>query len=110
MQEFGGDFVQKMALTAAVLFVFGMLYNALTAWMERNGYDRGYTAFLVVGGVAVTVVAVHWAIGWQAVLVLLLAFAASGIPMIIGSMMRHKMAEHQEMEEINHAAKEVLHG
>ena len=38
------------------LLVFGLLYNWLVGWLEANGHDRGYTAFLVVGGTAVTLV------------------------------------------------------
>lgn len=36
------------------LFVVGFLYNALVGWLERRGYDEGYTAVLVVVGVLIT--------------------------------------------------------
>jgi len=73
------------------LFLFGFLYNRLVEWLERNNYDEGYTAFLVVGGVAVTLAGLAL-LNWQAALVALGAFACSGFWMVIGSCQRHVLA------------------
>ncbi len=71
-----------------VLFVFGYLYDRAVTWLERNGYDEGYTALLVVGGVLVTLGGVA-AVDWRAALLGLGAFASSGFWMVIGSWWRH---------------------
>jgi predicted tellurium resistance membrane protein TerC len=74
-----------------VLFVFGFLYNLLIGWLERRGYDEGYTALLVVIGVAVTLIAYSFMDVVPAI-EMALAFAASGFWMVIGSWWRHVQA------------------
>lgn len=37
------------------LLIFGGVYNSIVARLEEKGHDRGYTAYLVVGGTLVTV-------------------------------------------------------
>lgn len=82
-----------------LLLLFGILYNRWVAGLERTGRDRGYTAFLVVVGVGVTVVG--WAVmTWDLTVMALgvLAFAASGTPMIIGSVQRYQAARRRDEE------------
>jgi hypothetical protein len=70
------------------LLVFGVGYNALIHHLEQRGYAEGYTAILVVGGVAITLGGVA-TLNYEAAMITLGAFAASGLPMVIGSMYRH---------------------
>lgn len=72
----------------AVLLLFGVGYNLLIAWMERKRYLHGFTAFAVVAGVLVTLAGVAL-VNWQAALLVLGAFCASGAPMVIGSIIRY---------------------
>lgn len=74
------------------LFTFGMMFNWFVGWLHRSGHSDGYTWLLVVAGVAVTVLASGLVVGWQAVLVLFACFTASGLPMAIGDMWRHRQA------------------
>ena len=68
------------------LLMFGLAYNALVhALGDRK---EGYTGLLVVAGVLVTLGAVAM-ISWQAALLSLGAFAASGTPMLVGDVVRH---------------------
>jgi hypothetical protein len=77
------------------LFLFGVVFAALV--YRSNGKHHGYTAFLVVIGVAVTVGATGPVIGWDRVIFLTLAFAASGISMIAGDIYREiKRRDHAE--------------
>ncbi len=55
------------------------------------------TRILVIGGVAYTVIAVSWIIGLQHTLIVAGAFAASGAPMVLGSIARH--ISHRRAEE-----------
>lgn len=82
------------------LAVFGVAYNALTAWLERNARHEGYTALLVVGGVFITVAASALVIGLQSALVVGAGFVCSGTPMIIGSVHRHVMMRERERETL----------
>lgn len=75
----------------AALFVFGFVYNLVVTWLERNGYDEGYTAILVVIGSLVTLGGAA-IIDWRGALVALGAFAASGFWMVAGSCWRHVRA------------------
>jgi predicted tellurium resistance membrane protein TerC len=79
------------------LFVFGFLYNLLIGWLERRGYDEGYTALLVVIGVAVTLVAYSFMDVVPAI-EMALAFAASGFWMVIGSWWRHVQARRRAQD------------
>lgn len=70
------------------LFVFGIGYNTLVAWLEHKGYIEGYLSLIVALGVAVTLGGVA-ILSIQAALIALFCFAASGTPMIIGSIWRY---------------------
>lgn len=87
-----------------ILVIVGIGYNALVAWIERNGYQHGYTSILVIGGVLITLTGVA-VIDVRAALVCLGAFAATGLPMVIGSIWR----EVRLREEIIKQIKEVGH-
>ena len=73
------------------LFVFGFVYNLAVEFLERKGYDEGYTAILVVTGTLVTLAGVA-IVHWGAALLTLGAFAASGFWMVLGSWWRHVRA------------------
>lgn len=70
------------------LALFGVGYNAFVSWAERRGYTEGYLSLVVALGVAVTLAGVA-VLSIEAALLSLGAFAASGTPMIIGSIWRH---------------------
>jgi Sec-independent protein translocase protein TatA len=80
--------VHLVAIMVLALLLFGYLYNLLVERLEQIGYNRGYTAFLVVVGTTVTLIASIAVIGLESVLKLMVLFAASGLPMIVGDMMR----------------------
>ena len=102
MNEIGTPFGTNsgtIAVTAAALFAFGIAYNYAVLHISRRGYSDGYTWLLVVVGVAVTVLAAGFTIGWTAVLLLLIYFAASGLPMALGDIWRKVQAEAVERRE-----------
>jgi hypothetical protein len=72
-----------------ILLIFGAAYNWLVARIERAVPDHGYTAIWVIGGVLITVLATVPVIGWDSAIYVLLAFAASGLLMTLGSIQRH---------------------
>jgi len=86
------------------LLLFGIVYNAFVAWLERRGHDQGYTALLVVAGTLVTLLGAAVIIGLEDALVVLACFAASGLPMIVGSIARHV----QERAKMWDEAKRIL--
>ena len=70
------------------LVLFGIGYNSLVAYLERRGYTEGYTSLLVAFGVFITLCGVA-TLSIGAAVLSLAAFAASGMPMIIGSIVRY---------------------
>lgn len=78
----------RVALTLAMLLAAGGWYNWLVARLLAAHPDQPYTAFLVAGGVLATLVGSAVLVGVEAALLVLMCFAASGLPMIIGSMWR----------------------
>lgn len=79
-----------------VLFVFGIVYNMAVANLEAKGYDRGYTALLVVLGCGITVLMAGILIGVPNMLIVFACFVASGAPMIWGSSMRYARQREEE--------------
>lgn len=99
-QMIGCETVVDWRLIGTVLFalvMFGAAYNAL---MARLGDDKeGYTALFVALGVGVTITGVA-IVSWHAALLALASFAASGSPMIIGSVYRYIRKRNSELERI----------
>ena len=72
------------------LVCFGLFYNGVIVDNLARHLPARYraTSFEVVGGVLVTCVGIGALLGFQAMIVCLLCFAASGIPMIYGDVRR----------------------
>ena len=72
------------------LACFGLFYNGVIVDNLVRHLPARYraTSFEVVGGVFVTCVGIGAILGFEAMLVCLLCFAASGIPMIYGDVRR----------------------
>lgn len=102
--------IHRDMIILTILFLFGVGYNEFVEWLEENGYDRGYTSLLVVFGTMVTVGMAGFLIGWQNAIRLLMAFGASGLPMIIGSIERYVRERSEDELWGRQIAQEVLHG
>lgn len=100
----------KVLIVLAALAVFGVGYNTLVGRMEQSGHDRGYTAFLVVGGCMATIGGSAMLIGVDAALLELLCFAASGLPMTLGSMFRHAQRQKADDQKAQVLANRLLNG
>lgn len=74
-----------IGMVAVALLLFGVLFNQLVQWLGRR--HAGYTSLLVVVGVLVTLIGVA-VIDWRAAVLTLGAFAASGLPMVVGDIWR----------------------
>lgn len=91
------------------LMLFGVGYNALISYAERTRALEGYTALAVVAGVMVTVLAAAvalWSVtldGWQWGAILLGAFGASGLPMLLGSIGRYVALRQAEQRSLRTA-------
>jgi hypothetical protein len=92
----------NLAVIYAGLLLFGLAYNALTAWLEFKKYAEGYTSDLVVIGVAATVLPFLTLAGmypaWQIVFYIFGGFVCSGLPMAVGSKMRHAKARENDQQ------------
>lgn len=78
----------ELAILVA-LFVTGLGYNKFVEYVQAQLPDRhGVTAFLVVGGVMITLTGFLILAGLSNYLLALKCFIASGVPMIIGSVKR----------------------
>lgn len=80
----GIDWAQ-LGIVLFALGMFGLAYNALIHWLGNR--KDGYVSLLVVGGVLITLLGVAL-IDWQAAVIGLATFSASGLPMIIGEVYR----------------------
>jgi hypothetical protein len=95
-------------LIGAVLFgllMFGLVYNELVQRIGRR--KEGYTSLLVVGGVLITLGGVAL-VSWQCAVLTLSAFAASGLPMTLGSIYRHIRSREQAIEYLRREAIEAM--
>ena len=103
-------FPPVLPLVACVLFLnlFGWGFNALVAWVNQK---RAWpVSFSVVIGVLVTLAVPtvtflnRTMTMWQAGLVYLVCFAASGVPMVVGNVHRQTSKSHKTRRLGNHAA------
>lgn len=92
------------------LLLFGIGYNYLVEWLEQHGFEEGYTAILVVGGVLVTLLASIPLVGVETFLTVLAYFAVSGLPMVLGSWQRYCKRRNQEREQARLEALGALGG
>jgi hypothetical protein len=91
------------------LLAFGVGYDALVTHLNRRPEGhKGYTSYLVVVGVAVTVTATLPFIGLRNYLILVLAFIASGVPMIFGDIRRYMDARDIEIVELRETIVQAL--
>lgn len=95
-------------ITSLALVVFGILYDQLVSWLERKGWSRGGTSLLVVCGTLVTLAAASVVIGIDDVLLMLGLFAASGTPMIVGSLVRYILARAENERKLEELARKLL--
>lgn len=97
--------VNREQFLAALIWLglasFGFVYNAFTEWAERRGYAEGYMSLIVAAGCGVTLLGVTLLDlvlpNWNAGLISLTAFAASGAPMILGSVVRYARSRRQDL-------------
>lgn len=80
----------QLALVLAGLLCFGVLYNEIVVDNLAAHLPQKYraTSWEVVVGVLVTLIGIGALLGLETMLVCLLCFAASGIPMILGDYRR----------------------
>ena len=83
-------------VTFGALITFGYLYNEAINYAHRQGFNDGYTWLEVVVGVAVTITAAGFTVGWHNVILMLLYFIASGLFMSGGDIWRHVRARRAE--------------
>ena len=89
------------------LIIFGTIYNQVVAWLEARKFAEGYMGFIVAGGVMITLLGVA-IVSIQAALIALVAFFASGIPMILGSVIRYaRRREQAQLDLINKVKREL---
>lgn len=99
--------INQHLVAMAGLFLFGLAYDKFVGWLERNGYERGVTAWIVVLGTAVTIIPILFIWGIKAFFRTFSLFVASGSPMIIGATWRY-MQERDEERAANCKAAELL--
>lgn len=95
---------ERMLLVLGGLLAAGIAYNRLVSWLEQEHPDQPYTASLVVGGVLFTLAGLTLLAGVEIGLLAFGCFAASGLPMVLGSMQRHleqrRLERRASMEDV----------
>lgn len=103
--QIGADSGPYVAVFLA-LVLFGVGYNALIGYLERRHYIDGFTSLAVALGALITLTGVA-ILSWQAALIAMACFTASGLPMIVGSIVRYIRARARETEAIRHGEGEL---
>ena len=76
-------------LVEGCLVLFGIGYDQFVGNLEKQGHERGFTAFLVVVGTLVTLAGLALGQGLEIAIYVALLFVGSGTPMIVGSIRRY---------------------
>lgn len=106
MAENGLHIGAQMVLAVVLLVVFGTLYNLGIQRVPWLAHRR--SAEQVVGGVLVTVTTCGFFIGWTNALLVLVFFAAAGLPMLIGSWVRAYKDDRMMVDELKKIAREHI--
>lgn len=88
-----------IAVTAVLLFLFGLAFNQVVTYLHRKGINEGFTWLEVVVGVAVVIIAAGFTLGWGATILLFIYMAAAGVWMAAGDIWRGIRAKQAEMKE-----------
>lgn len=97
MELNGTFFGKELVIAFMALFLFGIIYNhgiQKFPWLASRR-----SAEQVVAGVLITLLVSGIVIGWLNVVALLILFAGSGLPMLIGSWVRAAMDDEQAKRE-----------
>lgn len=87
----------ELGTAAIAMIVFGLVYNAMVASLERrDGNLWGYTSLFVALGTFITLLSTWYFIGTQNFLIVIGAFFCTGLPMIFGSALRYIQRETHE--------------
>jgi|SRR3990172_2085922 len=106
MQSMAFDWT-VFGLTLAALVFFGICYALLINWMSKKQVN-GQTAYMVVGGVAVALIASIPTFGLFTVSILFSYFAGCGLPMVIEYGMRVHAEQRKDLEAATAIAKEAI--
>jgi divalent metal cation (Fe/Co/Zn/Cd) transporter len=99
----------ELLVTGAALVLFGVAFDHAVTEMERHpGGHAGFTSLLVMVGVAVTVLLLWPMLGTEAVCILAFGFLASGVPMVVDSVVRHMRERAAAIEEQQRILAELL--
>jgi len=90
------------SLTLATLFLFGICYALIVNWMAKTKVS-GQTAYMVVGGVSMGLIASLPTFGLTVISIMFCYFAACGLPMVI----EYGIRVHQERRRDEEAAQAI---
>jgi len=97
-----------IGLTLAALFCFGICYALLVNWMAKKKVT-GQTAYTVVAGVTVALIASIPTFGLLPISIMFAYFGACGLPMVVEYAIRIHKERRTDEEKANALAKEALH-
>lgn len=105
--QFSGLNWTVFSLTLAALFFFGVGYAVLVRTMS-NSKVTGQTAYMVVVGVGVALVASIPTFGLLPIAILFAYFSACGLPMVIEYALRVHLERRKDLEAMEAIAKEAI--
>ena len=100
--------VCRMGAVLVGLVLFGVGFNCLVARLDQAGRLDGYRAVLVTAGIAATGVGFALLEGHRPATVLLVCFAASGLPMLWGDIERANRRRDREDQALRDLARLIL--
>lgn len=95
------------SIMLAALLLFGIFYALLVNWMSKKNV-RGQTAYMVVAGVSIGLVASIPTFGLTVVTIMFSYFAACGLPMVIEYGIRVHQERQRDEESAQALAKEAI--
>lgn len=82
------------------LAAFGYFYNHWVEHLENGGHDRGYMGLIVAFGCTITLAGAALLVGLEQIAWTFLCFVASGLPMVLGSIVRHCRARARQRADV----------
>ena len=95
-----GQHSGNIGAISIIAILFGIIYAIIIGWLKQKELLEGYTAIAVIVGVLITLILASFIIGLESTLFVLLIFACTGAPMVMGSMWSYTSKRNQTATEL----------
>lgn len=99
---------ERLALAALTAALLGLIYAVIVHWVYQTDPEHPYTAVLVMIGTTFTLAVALIVVPAHHIVIIAILFAITGLPQIVGSMIRDGQRRRREKAAARHHIEETL--